>query len=73
MLKIGEFNFQILRRPERKCCNFESVTESAREELGGKVLCRQIEQSVDEPILLANIMAADLSLAKCYLRCSADV
>src|SRR5215472_3601303 len=43
-----------------KCCNFESGEgRTPREELGGEVSGHQIEQSVNELILLANISVAD--------------
>jgi len=42
------------------CCNFENVLgRRSREELGGEVSGSQIEQLVDEPILLANIIVAN--------------
>src|SRR5215472_8740634 len=43
-----------------KCCNFENGNGGGRrEELGGGVLGRQLEQPVDELILSVNIVAAD--------------
>jgi len=43
-----------------KCCNYENGDgRTPREELGGEVSSRQLEQSVDELMLLANISPAD--------------
>jgi hypothetical protein len=43
-----------------KCCNFENGGgRKPRQEMGGEVSGSQIEQPVDEPILVANIIVAD--------------